>query len=162
MTARISVESAIAPSEIMTRYLRLCRSAHTPANREIRICGRKLHRLESMIITPDEVDSVTYQTMANWVMDEPNRETAWLDRNQPAFCRQWTYSAGRGWEISVSGWSSFSISPPLRKTRVNFEKKDHSIFLSIMQWFFLCFPSPIDFLPHDRFSDDGCPVPYEK
>jgi hypothetical protein len=48
----------------------------------MRICGRTPHKVEMVIITPDFVVSVTYQMMAYWTREEPNREIVWLDTNK--------------------------------------------------------------------------------
>ncbi len=73
--AKPSVISAIHASDIIIRYLRLCLSAHTPANGEINVIGNRAAQVNSVIITPDLVSSVIFQVMACCTSIEPNIDT---------------------------------------------------------------------------------------
>lgn len=84
----------MSESESMIRNLRLKRSAQTPANSEMAICGRKPHRVEIVIIRPEEVVRVMYQTMAYYTRDDPNSETVWPNRNSPVRTCQLRYAEG--------------------------------------------------------------------
>lgn len=72
--AKTNVAAAITASENMIIFFRSYLSIHTPANREITICGRNPHSVEIVSIFPDDVESVIYQTIAYCTIDEPNNE----------------------------------------------------------------------------------------
>src|SRR3989304_4511541 len=85
--ARTRVLTAISTSEAMIKNLRWYRSAHTPAKREMTICGRKAESVEIVRIAPDWVVRVTYQMIAYWTSIDPNSDRLWLDKNRAVlFC----------------------------------------------------------------------------
>src|SRR5665647_725531 len=86
--AKTKVETPVNRSEEMINNFLLYLSAHTPANKDITICGKNEARIETVIRLADPVLSVIYQTTAYETTDEPNKDNIWLDKNIMAFVFQ--------------------------------------------------------------------------
>ena len=103
ITARQSVDSAIAASAPMIRNLRLWRSAHTPPNSEMTACGRNPNSAASIIMTPDWNWIARYQNTAYWTSIEPNRLIVWPPRKAATSRFHRGRGTASGAAASVSG-----------------------------------------------------------
>ena len=79
-SAMARVTAAITPSARMMIRRRLKRSAHTPAGKDIRNCGRYAPTVKAATHAPLEVVSVTYQMTAICTIIDPRSVTHWLMR----------------------------------------------------------------------------------